>query len=278
MGFVIRFWGVRGSIACPLSSHLGYGGNTSCVEVVAGNERIIFDAGTGIRLLGKTLLNDSLSHATLLLSHTHHDHIQGFPFFVPIFKPEYRLRIMAGHLKGNVKGYPDLYNALSCQMARPFFPLQLPHLKADITCDEFSAGDSFDLADDLKISTALLNHPDGSVGYRVTYQGHSFVYVTDTEHISGQTDDKVLRLIDGADVVCYDATYTEEEFQPRIGWGHSTWREGVRLAQIAGVKQLVLFHHEPDHDDRIMEDIEDQAKAVWPNVCAAREGFSIVLS
>ncbi len=277
MGVSVRFWGVRGTIPCPLATHMAFGGNTSCVEVTAGSQRIVFDAGTGIRLLGRQMMAEQVSHATLLLSHTHLDHISGFPFFTPAFQPGFEFRVVAGHLKGNRAGYPDLQSVLARQMARPLFPVPLKTMGCNLEFQEITAGDRFALDDAVTVRTAPLNHPDGATGYRVEHGGRSVAYVTDTEHIPGQTDQCILDLIADADLVIYDATYTDEEFACKIGWGHSTWREGVRLARLAGAARLALFHHEPDHDDDIMDTIERDARSLWPACFAAREGMTVTL-
>lgn len=273
MGFSVTFWGVRGTVPCPIPSYMGYGGNTSCVEVTAGDRRIVIDAGTGIRALGKHWLKAGATEATLLLSHTHLDHISGFPFFAPAYTKGFRLCIVSGHLSGN----PSIEAVMARQMERPLFPVPLRTMGGDISFVEIAAGDSFPLEGGIQVRTAPLNHPDGATGYRIEHAGKSFVYVTDTEHVPGQPDRNVLDLIAGADLVLYDSTYTEEEWRQRVGWGHSTWDEGVRLARAAGVKRLVLFHHDPDHDDDAMAAIEAAARAEFPDCFAAREGTTVTL-
>lgn len=274
MGFSVTFWGVRGTVPCPLPSHMGFGGNTSCVEVQAGDQRIVIDAGTGIRMLGKRLLKEGAAEATLLMSHTHLDHICGFPFFAPAYTKGFHLRIVSGHLNGT----PGIEAAMARQMERPLFPVPMRTMGSNIVFDEITAGDQFALGEEVQVRTARLNHPDGATGYRVEHLGKSFAYVTDTEHVPGHPDRNILDLIDGADLVLYDSTYTDEEWRNRIGWGHSTWTEGVRLAQAAGVKRLVLFHHDPDHDDATMTAIEAAAQAVFPDCFAAREGMTVTLA
>lgn len=273
MTLKLKFWGVRGSIACATPSHMKYGGNTSCIEVRAGDRCLVMDAGTGIRNFGGSLLSngDNVSH--MLLTHTHWDHIMGFPFFAPAYDPKNSFSIMAGHLnnQGGIK------KILSSQMNNPMFPIPLEAMQADLKFEDFEAGDSLQLFDDLKIRTAPLNHPNGATGYRIEYGGKSAVYVTDTEHVPGQPDQNILGLIDGADVVIYDSTYTEDEFPSKIGWGHSTWNEGMRLCQEANVKQLAIFHHEPDHDDEFMDKLAAEAAEIWDGTFVCREGMEINL-
>ncbi len=273
MGFTVTFWGVRGTIPCPMASHLGFGGNTSCVEVRAGKQCIIIDAGTGLRLLGRKLLAEGVTGATLLLSHTHLDHISGFPFFAPAYTKGFSLRVISGHLTGS----PDIEAVMARQMERPLFPVPLRTMGGDLSFLEVPPGHSFKLEGGVRIHTAALNHPDGATGYRIEYQGRSLAYVTDTEHVPDQPDRNILNLVDGVDLLLYDSTYTDEEWAQRVGWGHSTWMEAVRIARAAHVKTLGLFHHDPDHDDATMERIEAAAKAEFPNCFAAREGTTISL-
>ncbi|AWU93340.1 MBL fold metallo-hydrolase [Azospirillum ramasamyi] len=273
MGFTVTFWGVRGTIPCPMASHLGFGGNTSCVEVRAGSQCIIIDAGTGLRALGRKLLAEGVTGATLLLSHTHLDHISGFPFFAPAYTKGFGLRVISGHLAGG----PDIESVMARQMERPLFPVPLRTMGGDLSFLEVPPGHSFKLEGGVRIHTAALNHPDGATGYRIEYQGRSLAYVTDTEHVPDHPDRNILNLVDGVDLLLYDSTYTDDEWAQRVGWGHSTWMEAVRIARAAHVKTLGLFHHDPDHDDATMERIEAAAKAEFPNCFAAREGTTISL-
>jgi phosphoribosyl 1,2-cyclic phosphodiesterase len=269
----VTFWGVRGSIACPSIRHLGFGGNTSCVAVSAGGRQLILDAGTGIRDLGKALLARGERRHILLLSHCHWDHINGFPFFAPAYCPGHELRVLAGHLSG--KG--GIRNVLAGQMSHPTFPVPLEAMKAQLVFEDFVAGDELDLGPEIRVRTAPLNHPDGATAYRIDHAGKSVCYVTDTEHRQDGFDPLLLSLIADADMMIYDATFTDAEYRSKIGWGHSTWQEGLRLCRAAGVKRYVMFHHNPDHDDLFLADIEKQAKSVWPAAEMAREGTTVVL-
>ena len=250
-----------------------YGGNTSCIGVTVGARRLVLDAGTGVRGLGRELDAQGVKEFQLLLTHTHWDHINGFPFFSPAYDPARKIHVMAGHL--NDKG--GILNVMSTQMENPMFPVPLAAMQADILFEDFMAGEKFDLGDGIVVRTAPLNHPNGATGYRIEYGGRSMVYVTDTEHVVGQLDENILGLIDGADLVIYDSTYTEQEYPNHIGWGHSTWNEGVRLCQAAGVKQLAIFHHEPDHTDDIMDGIAVDSKRAFDNSFIAREGMEVIL-
>ena len=227
MTFRVKFWGVSGSIACPQPSHMKYGGNTSCIEMAVGDRRLVFDAGTGIRSLGNDYLESDVRDLFLLLTHTHWDHINGFPFFIPAYDPRRTLRVMAGHLKHS----GGIQAVMSSQMNNPVFPVPMEAMQAKMSFSDFEAGESFNLFDDVRIVTKPLNHPNGATGYRVEYEGKAACYVTDTEHVPGKPDQNVLELIDGADLVIYDCTYTEQEFPGKVGWGHSTWNEAVRLCK-----------------------------------------------
>jgi phosphoribosyl 1,2-cyclic phosphodiesterase len=268
----ITFWGVRGSIACASKTHLRYGGNTPCVEVIAGDEHIILDAGTGIRPLGASFLKHDRRRGTLLLSHTHWDHIQGFPFFAPAFDPKRSFRILAGHLSVASGG---IRTVLAGQMAQPTFPVPLEIMRGGLAFEDFCAGDAFDLYPGIKVKTTQLNHPNGATGYRIEAGGVSACYVTDTEHIPGKPDEKVLALIEGTDLLIYDSTYTDSEFPAKVGWGHSTWQEAVRLAKLGHVRRLAIFHHEPDHDDHFMRDVEVEARTIMRSSFVAREGQTV---
>jgi phosphoribosyl 1,2-cyclic phosphodiesterase len=274
MAFEVKFWGVRGSIACASAQHVVYGGNTSCIEVMVNGGRIILDAGTGIRMLGKEVMRQHARSGVLLLTHTHWDHVNGFPFFAPIYVPGWQFRVMAGHLidRGGIK------EALASQMTTPMFPVPLTALRADMHYEDFRVGDVLTgLIDGVTVRTAPLNHPNGATGYRIEYQGKSVAYITDTEHVPGKPDENVLGLMKGADLAIYDSTYTDDQFPARVGWGHSTWQEAIRLGKAAGVKRLAIFHHDPDHTDDIMEGIEGEARRMWSNALVAREGMTIQL-
>ncbi len=273
MSLKVKFWGVRGSIACPSPNHISFGGNTSCIEVSAGGNRFILDAGTGVRNLGHWIFRKGPDHATFLFSHTHWDHITGFPFFAPAFHAKYQFTMLAGHL--NDQG--GLQRVISGQMSNPTFPVPLEAMRARLDFGDFRAGDSWSPAQGVVIRTAPLNHPNGATGYRIEHAGKSVCYVTDTEHLPGKPDQNILGLIEGADLVIYDSTYTDAEFPAKVGWGHSTWQEGVRLSQAANVQSLAIFHHDPDHEDRFMEQVEEDARAMWRGAFVARENMRLVL-
>ena len=267
----IRFWGVRGSIASPGPDTAGVGGNTSCVEVLCGDQRLVLDAGTGLRGLGNALLRSEKRSLTLtlLLSHFHWDHIQGLPFFVPAYMPQTKIEVV-----GSSDGRHSLRDKLSRQMTEPHFPVQLDDLSAELSYREVRPGQRFDIGD-VHVRVARLNHPGGVYAYRIEHGGRSVVYATDTEHYA--CVDPTLRVLaQGADVLVYDAQYTPDEYQSKVGWGHSTYVAGVELAKSAGVGELVLFHHDPQRTDEGVAGIEQAAAALFPHCVAAREGMVIV--
>jgi phosphoribosyl 1,2-cyclic phosphodiesterase len=249
-----------------------YGGNTSCIEVEADGHRYVFDAGTGIRGLGAEYMKKDVRSATLLLTHTHWDHIHGFPFFAPAFDKKRNFRVYAGHLSKTLGG---VRTALAGQMSEPLFPVPLEVMAAKLDFVDFEAGEHMSLRRGTRLRTAKLNHPNGATGYRIEHGGRAICYVTDTEHVPGRPDTKILELIEGADLVIYDSTYTDVEFPKYVGWGHSTWEEGVRLCRQASVKKFAIFHHDPSRDDAAMTAIERRAKKLWPHAFAARESMTI---
>jgi phosphoribosyl 1,2-cyclic phosphodiesterase len=266
--FSVKFWGVRGSIACSGPRTARYGGNTSSLEVRCGDRMLLFDAGTGIRYLGRTLDGVRLD-ADLYFTHTHFDHVCGLPFFRPLFEPQNRIRLWAGHLSGAM----TLRRVLAEFMMSPLFPVPPEVFRSTLEYRDFKAGETLKPGDGVSIRTTPLNHPDGATGYRVDYEGRSFCYVTDTEHVPGSLDRNVLALISRADLVVYDCMYTDEEYRRYVGWGHSTWQEGVRLCKEAGVKRMVVFHHEPEHDDDMLDGIAREVDRLIPGSVVAHEGL-----
>jgi phosphoribosyl 1,2-cyclic phosphodiesterase len=270
--FAVEFWGVRGSIPAPGRETVRYGGNTSCVEMRVDGKRLIFDGGTGLRVLGKHLLKQMPVEAYIFFSHSHWDHIQGFPFFVPAF-----VKGNCFHIYGAIApNGATLKQRLSDQMLHPNFPVPIQVMQSDLKFYDLFPGDVMQLGA-ITIETGPLNHPNTAMGYRVTYQGRTVVYATDTEHYPDQLDENLLHLARDADILIYDACYTDEEYHdpkaPKVGWGHSTWQEAIKLAKAAGVKKAVIFHHDPNHCDDFLDDVGVQVQSVFPNSVLAREGM-----
>ncbi|HIK14545.1 MAG TPA: MBL fold metallo-hydrolase [Leptolyngbyaceae cyanobacterium M33_DOE_097] len=270
--FVVQFWGVRGSIPAPGAETVRYGGNTSCVEMRVGGKRLIFDGGTGLRVLGKALLKHMPVEAYMFFTHSHWDHIQGFPFFVPAF-----VKGNCFHIYGAIApNGATMKQRLHDQMLHPNFPVPMQVMQSDLKFHDLLPGEVMDL-DGITIETGPLNHPNTAMGYRITWQGRTAVYATDTEHFPDRLDENLLYLARDADVLIYDACYTDEEYHdpksPKIGWGHSTWQEAVKIAKAANVKKAVIFHHDPNHSDDFLDDVEAQVQSVFPNSILAREGM-----
>jgi phosphoribosyl 1,2-cyclic phosphodiesterase len=267
----IRFWGVRGSIPCPGPDTVRYGGNTSCVEVRCGRHLMIFDGGSGLRPLGNALVAGGRPvDLDLFYSHTHLDHIVGLPFFAPAYSAGNRIRIWAGHLQ---PAGSDIRSVLEKMMSAPLFPIPIDILTARLDFQDFAAGETLTPRSGVKLVTAPLNHPNGATGYRLEFAGKSVAYITDTEHHAGKSDPEVLKLMHRADVAIYDSSYTDEEYPAHRHWGHSTWEEGVRLAKKAQVKQFVIFHHDPGHNDMMMDQIATDAAKMRAGTIVAREGL-----
>ncbi|MBI2394963.1 MAG: MBL fold metallo-hydrolase [Deltaproteobacteria bacterium] len=281
----VRFWGVRGSIPTPGPSTVEIGGNTSCVEVRVGGRLLIFDGGTGLRNLGNELMKQLPVEAWIFFSHVHWDHIQGFPFFTPAF-----VRGNTFHLHGGRKVSGTLESALAGQMENPSFPVHLTEMGANMTFHDLYEGEVMEIPaisgeagggeEMIRISNARGNHPDGVLAYRVDYRGKSMVYATDTEHYA-VVDPKLKKLAAGCDLLVYDSQYTPEEYAgeasggPKLGWGHSTFAEAVKLAKVAGARQLVLYHHDPGQDDAAVREKERRARELFPNSLAAYEGLTL---
>jgi phosphoribosyl 1,2-cyclic phosphodiesterase len=269
----VRFWGVRGSIPCPGPDTVGYGGNTSCVEIRCGEQVLIFDAGTGLRPLGGALIAEGkVADTDIFLSHCHIDHLFGLPFFLPLHTEGYRIRIWAGNLKP-ASGVED---AVRKMMSHPLFPIEIDMAQSNVEFHDFRAGETLTPRPGITLRTAALNHPGGATGYRLEFAGRSVAYITDTEMANG-AEPTILALAKDASLVIIDATYSDAELPSHVGWGHSSWQQCVGLANAAGAQRLCLFHHDPDHDDAIMDVIAAAAGAARPGTIVAKEGLRIEL-
>lgn len=255
-GVWFKFWGVRGSIPTPGSGTVRFGGNTSCIELRACGEHLILDAGSGIRPLGLSLAAEQRDlNLTLLLTHTHWDHIQGFPFFIPAYQARHRIRILG--YEGSKK---DLQATLEGQMENPYFPVSLSQMPGNLVIEEVSEM-SFQLGE-ITVRAARTKHPGMTVGYRIETPYGVVCYVPDHESAPGEPPGAVGELIAGADVVMLDAQYTAEEYPSKKGWGHGCLDDVVRVAKDSGVKRLYLFHHDPTHDDDFLEKMLVRARSL----------------
>ena len=270
--FQARFWGVRGSIPTPQRENLGYGGNTACVEIRQTDQpRLILDAGSGLRLLGLKLnaeLPGAEARAHIFLSHLHWDHIQGIPFFEPLYTPGWSLTFYSQWDAGYLE------DALRRQLRKPYFPVESA-VKAALEFRQVGPGPV--RIGELDITAFPVSHPDACSGFRIDTPRGSVVYATDHEHGAAAADANLRRHSRGATALIYDAQFTPEEYERYRGWGHSTWREGIRVAADAAVERLVLFHHDPCRTDAALDRVVEEAAAEFPAVSAAREGSCILL-
>lgn len=274
--FKIKFWGVRGTVPVAGLEASAYGGNTSCIEVNCAGRHIIFDAGTGLFPLGRS--TKSLK-TDIFLSHSHLDHIQGLPFYRPLHVPHSIVALWAGHLK------PDscVKNVIEHLMRPPIFPLTLKDVQSRVEFNDFMAGENIINAGindaGITIQTLPLNHPDRATAYRLSCYGKSVCYVTDVEHTIGKVDASLVSFLMSADVFIYDSTFDDENFTPFVGWGHSTWQQGVRIADAAKVKTFVAFHHDPYVNDAELDRRGASIIKQRPNGAGlmAREGMEIDL-
>ncbi|MEZ5400183.1 MAG: MBL fold metallo-hydrolase [Bryobacteraceae bacterium] len=269
----VKFWGVRGSIPTPLPTHMGYGGNTSCVELRSSDGTIcILDAGSGARVAGQAMLaelGERLPTINVFLSHYHWDHIQGIPFFAPLYGAQHRVEFRAAGQLGRVR---DL---LWGQMVKPYFPVNLGDLLATHSFAEMDTAPV--TVGQITVHPFALHHPQGCYGFRVECGGKVFVYASDHEPGDAAADRRLREFAESADVLVCDSQYTPEEYDQRRGWGHGTWLESTRVARDANAGQLVLFHHDPDHDDAFVRRNTLVARREFENTFSAQEGFTIEL-
>jgi phosphoribosyl 1,2-cyclic phosphodiesterase len=299
----VTIWGDRGSIPCPGKDTVIYGGNTSCLEIRADEKLVIIDFGTGIKPFGDWLMANDFKkgpiNADIFITHTHWDHIMGFPMFTPLFIPTSQLRI-----RGPVS-YEDetLEQIIGAQLTYRYWPVRLNELSAHIEYAQIKET-SLDLGDGLWVTTKYLNHPILCLGYRFEYKGKSIVTAYDNEPFrnlfpvdpedpsydeeaaregeaaAGEENEKVLRFFQGADVLIHDSQYTAAEYQSHIGWGHSSFEYAINAAHKADVKKLILFHHDPNRTDAQLTDLEQgyqkrvSAKTSM-RVMMAREGLRV---
>ncbi len=299
-GTRLKFWGVRGSIAAPGPETVFYGGNTSCVEVRVNNDIIVLDAGTGLRKLGLSLVAEFKErpiHLNLLITHTHWDHIQGFPFFLPAYDPKNKITIYG--FEGATQG---LQSTLSSQMESPYFPISMRQMPGNITIRELQ--EMSVKVGDVAVAACFVNHPGTCAGYRLATPDGSIAYLPDVELFQRlrsrwksdtrlvprqerlavpEEDRGLVEFIRGSDILILDSQYDAVEYEQHTGWGHSCVEDSVAFALHAGVKRLFLFHHDPDHTDEQISKMVAGARRMAAArhsdlvIEAAREGCEIVL-
>lgn len=275
--FSVKFWGVRGSIPAPGPATVRYGGNTTSLEIRCGDQRFAIDGGTGVRLLGEAWSAESPVHATLLMTHLHLDHVQGFPFFAPFLRRGNRFDIYSARHNG--LGLEDLLRQLFNQ---PAFPISMDMLQAELRFHILEPGDTLQFGD-VTVRTGLLHHPGGSVGYRLSYGDRHFAHCSDWEHPSaGGIDPRLVDLVRDADLLSIDATYTDDEYAGRSGparhgWGHATHTTALAHADAAGVRNTLLFHHDPARSDDQLDAIARTMLAQRPDVRFVAEGETFVV-
>ena len=282
-GLLLRFWGTRGSIPSPGPATAEYGGNTPCLEIETGGRRFILDAGSGIRPLGIHLLeSDQPLHAVIFLTHFHWDHIQGFPFFGPLYRPDARLRLI-----GPMQDGLNVRSLFAGQMGPIYFPVPFEAVSAAMTFEHLNEGTW--TADGVSVSAMRVRHPSFAVGYRIAAGGRSICYIPDNELVGGSHEtakgwrEHLIEFCGGADLLVHDAMYTDEEYRARAGWGHSTFQQALDLAGEAGVRHLMFFHHAPERVDDELAEIVDRrreeaaARGMSLEIDAAAEGAEILL-
>ncbi|MDR0501987.1 MAG: MBL fold metallo-hydrolase [Treponema sp.] len=286
----VRFWGVRGSIPCPGPDTVYYGGNTSCLEIRADDRLFIIDLGTGVRALGEWLLkNDRKKHgkidADIFLTHTHWDHLMGFPMFPPVYVDGTVLRITGPVIEEN----NNLKKIFENQLSFCYWPVSLDGLSAKIKFKQINET-TLDLGGGLTVASKYLNHPIPCLGYRFNYQGKSIATIYDHEPYrdpenkklkkgelsAEEKNEKITQFVKDADIIVHDAQYSAAEYMSRLGWGHTSYEHAIDIAVKANVKKLVFFHHDPEHSDKQLDQLEKQYAGKTPvKLAIAREGLKL---
>jgi phosphoribosyl 1,2-cyclic phosphodiesterase len=270
----VTFYGTRGSISVSGKEFSQFGGNTACVLLTFNSGRIaILDAGTGIRKLGNDFQARSIEqydNIFIALSHTHWDHIQGFPFFQPAYDPKRHFTIA---ICGKGREPISLEDIFKTQMNGVYFPKSLDKMGASLTFWQPDLS-CFTVPSGIHIIASRHNHPSGAYSYRITEGDTTLVYCTDVEH-GQEIDNKIVSLSRNADLLIHDAQFSPDELNEKRGWGHSSWEQAIEVAKRADVKKLILFHHDPEHNDTFLLNIERECQQKFPNAFFAREGEEI---
>jgi phosphoribosyl 1,2-cyclic phosphodiesterase len=277
--FTVQIWGVRGLIATPTSDTRRYGGNTACVEMFVAGKRLIFDGGTGLRILGKSLRNHNKIEAHLFFTNSQSNRIQGFPFFTPAFIPDNNLCIYGTAASNTASIKQCLYD----QMLQPHFPYPLQVMQSELKFNHLNPGQAININDDVIVTTALINQNQKSIGYRVNWQDYSVAYLTDLSKLTNESEADnyseslakgILELTQDVDLLIANATYTE--LTPRKDKDVDFhWETALNLANNSGVKKLVLSQHHPDDDDDLLDEVQAKIKSVFAKAELAHEGLIV---
>lgn len=264
-GIEVSFWGIRGSMAAPFSDRMKYGGNTSCVSAEWSGGLLIFDCGTGLRELGRRLLDEGRKEVHIVISHLHLDHVIGLPFFPLLFRKDCKLHL-----------YVRDKTMLMKLCAPPFWPVTLDQAAAEIIWHEISSHEEILLPDGAKIRSMEADHPDGSLIYRFETDGMSVVYGLDCE-LTERVRESYQEFVRGCDLLIFDGTYTDEEYPKTVGYGHGTWEQGVEIMKTCNIKRLCISHHDWGRTDEELEKMDEELKKMVPGAVFAREGMTIRL-
>lgn len=269
MSMVVKFWGVRGTRPVPNQEMLFYGGNTPCVSIEIDDVVIILDAGSGLYDLGQYMLAQHMVNGHIFISHVHWDHIQGLPFFAPFYHEGNHFTIY-----GEKKKHQRFRTQIANLMKDPHFPITLNYIKRQIAIKEISSSSVIALNEEIQIECVASHHPNGALGFSVRYKGIKICYLCDYEHVEfipNALEEWALK----ADLLIYDSNFTDEEYVDKKGWGHSTWREGIKFAEHCKIEQLALFHHDPTRTDQSLIQMEKEVQLLKSQAFFAKEGQTI---
>lgn len=270
--FEVKFWGVRGTLSCSGENYQKFGGNTICVSVLWEDHMIIFDMGSGMYDLGQWILKqDRIFKISIFVTHYHLDHIVGYPFFGPAWNKDCVIDLHGGYLEPS----GGIENFFTNTLYRPLFPISLKTMSAQVNYHDINSSQVIDLGNGLKIKSFDLNHPGGSLGYKLETPKGNFCYLTDHEHKPGEINQPLVNFAHKSKLVIYDSTYDDDTFAPKIGWGHSSWQEAIRLKNLAEIEKIAIFHHDPSSIDSYLTDLEKKIEGT-PEAFVAKQGQTLI--